>query len=228
MILNILVSTDRQSDNTNTTCFENGWHSACLIPVQCKRLHCIYIGNIRHRWVSNAVRKQSRCKQPTRKCASNTCVLQQTKNDWPMLNFNLQDRKINEKCINKLAMCFRFTPIPAHRLLLHLAWHWFAGWAGWSMASNSSVFLRSSSDFSEEMIIVMTIWNGLAVNLMCVDCWAAVVGKVVRQGKSCGARSSCKIFWIERMWSQNSFGTWWQSRPERSKYRCNLVSDWFP
>ena len=38
------------------------------------------------------------------------------------------------------------------------------------MASDSSVFLRSSSDFSEEMIIVMTIWNGLAVNLMCVDC----------------------------------------------------------
>jgi len=31
------------------------------------------------------------------------------KNDWPMLNFNLQDRKINEKCINKLATCFRFT-----------------------------------------------------------------------------------------------------------------------
>jgi len=24
-------------------------------------------------------------------------------NDWQMLNFNLQDRKMNEKCINKLA-----------------------------------------------------------------------------------------------------------------------------
>ncbi len=31
-------------------------------------------------------------------------------NDWPMLNFNLQDRKINEKCINKFATCFRSTP----------------------------------------------------------------------------------------------------------------------
>ena len=27
-----------------------------------------------------------------------------------MLNFNLQDRQINEKCINKLATCFTFTP----------------------------------------------------------------------------------------------------------------------
>ncbi len=36
--------------------------------------------------------------------------------------------------------------IPAHRSLLHLARHWFAGWAGWPMASNSIVFLQFFED----------------------------------------------------------------------------------
>ncbi len=64
-----------------------------------------------NRWYTPQVREQCCQKAMTLQAANKKmCIKHMLLNDWPMLNFNLQDIKINEKCINKLATCFRFTP----------------------------------------------------------------------------------------------------------------------